>query len=83
MQEYISMPQRHLNDFNKKFMQEFFNDSCIKIKDDDEIYFICDDDEKIQKGSIAFLMGGYGYTDMLFLGINYLKISKMINMKCL
>ena len=58
---YINMPKRHLNDFNKKFMQEFFNDSCIEIKEDDEIYFICDDDEKIQKGSIAFLMGGYGY----------------------
>lgn len=59
--DYISMPKRHLNDFNKKFMQEFFNDSCIEIKDDDEIYFICDDDEKIQQGSIAFLMGGFGY----------------------
>ena len=59
--DYISMPKRHLNDFNKKFMQEFFNDSCIEIKDDDEIYFICDDDDKIQQGSIAFLMGGYGY----------------------
>ena len=35
--------------------------SCIEIKDDDEIYFICDDDDKIQQGSIAFLMGGYGY----------------------
>ncbi len=59
--DYISMPKRHLNDFNKKFMQEFFNDSCIEIKEDDEIYFICDDDEKIKQGSIAFLMGGYGY----------------------
>ena len=58
---YISFPKRHLNDFNKKFMQEFFNDSCIEIKDDDEIYFICDDDEKIKQGSIAFLMGGFGY----------------------
>ena len=59
--DYISMPKRHLKDFNTKFMQEFFNDSCIEIKDDDEIYFICDDDEKIKQGSIAFLMGGYGY----------------------
>ena len=58
---YISMPKRHLNNFNKQFMQEFFNDSCIEIKDDDEIYFICDDDEKIKQGSIAFLMGGFGY----------------------
>ena len=59
--DYISFPKRHLNDFNKKFMQEFFNDSCIEVKDDDEIYFICDDDEKIKEGSIAFLMGGFGY----------------------
>ncbi len=58
---YISMPKRHLKDFNKKFMQEFFNDSWSQIKEDDDVYFICDDDDKIQKGSIAFLMGGYGY----------------------
>ena len=58
---YISFPKRHLNNFNKKFMQEFFNDSCIEVKDDDEIYFICDDDEKIKQGSIAFLLGGFGY----------------------
>jgi len=58
---YISMPKRHLNDFNKKFMQEFFNDSCIEIKEKSSIYFICDDDEKIQQGSIAFVLGGYGY----------------------
>ena len=58
---YISMPKRHLDDFNKKFMQEFFNDSCIEIKENNAIYFICDDDDKIKQGSIAFLMGGYGY----------------------
>jgi hypothetical protein len=58
---YISMPKRHLDQFNKKFMQEFFNDSCIEVKDNNAIYFVCDDDEKIKQGSIAFLMGGYGY----------------------
>ena len=58
---YISMPRRHLDDFNKKYMQEFFNDSCISVKENNAIYFICDDDDKIKKGSIAFLMGGYGY----------------------
>ena len=58
---YISMPKRHLSNFNKKFMQEFYNDSCIQIKDNDEIYFICDNDDKIQKGSIAFVLGGFGY----------------------
>ena len=56
---YISMPRRHLDDFNKKFMQEFFNDSCIEVKENNAIYFICDDDDKIKQGSIAFLMGGY------------------------
>ena len=70
--DYISMPKRHLNDFNKKYMQEYFNDSCIEIKDDDEIYFICDDDDKLKKGSIAFLMGGYGYV------IPYEKLFKQI-----
>jgi hypothetical protein len=58
---YISMPKRHLDQFNKKFMQEFFNDSCIEVKDNNAIYFVCDDDDKIKQGSIAFLMGGYGY----------------------
>ena len=59
--DYISIPKRHLDDFNKKFMQEFYNDSCITIKESEEIYFICDDNDKIQQGSIAFILGGYGY----------------------
>ena len=59
--DYISIPKRHLDDFNKNFMQEFYNDSCITIKENEEIYFICDDNEKIQQGSIAFILGGYGY----------------------
>ena len=77
---YISMPKRHLNDFNKKFMQEFFNDSCIEIKEYDEIYFILDDDDKIQQGSIAFQMGHYGY---VIPWNELLKKKKMIKMKCL
>lgn len=66
---YISMPRRHLDDFNKKFMQEFFSDSCIEIKEKNEIYFVCDDDEKIPRASMAFVIGGYGYVipwDKLF-----------------
>ena len=59
--DYILIPKRHLNDFNKKFMQIYYNDSCIEVKDKDQIYFICDNDDRIQQGSIAFLMGGYGY----------------------
>ena len=59
--DYILMPKRHLNDFNRKFMQIYYNDSCIEVKDKDEIYFICDNDDRIQQGTIAFLMGGYGY----------------------
>ena len=74
--DYISMPKRHLNDFNKKYMQEYFNDSCIEIKDDDEIYFICDDDDKLKKGSIAFLMGGYGYVIPYEKLFSFLKIKK-------
>ena len=67
--KYISMPRRHLKDFNEKFMQEFFNDSCIEVKENHEIYFICDDDDKIESGNIAFVIGGYGYVvpyDKLF-----------------
>ena len=59
--DYILIPKRHLNDFNKKFMQIYYNDSCIEVKENDQIYFICDNDDRIQQGSIAFLMGGYGY----------------------
>ena len=66
---YIRMPRRHLDDFNKQFIQKFFEDSCIEVKDNDEIYFMCIDNDKIQQGNIAFLMGGYGYVipwDQLF-----------------
>ena len=28
---YISMPKRHLDKFKKNFMEEFYQDSCIKI----------------------------------------------------
>jgi hypothetical protein len=60
--DYISIPKRHLEDFNKNFLQEYYNDSCISIKENEELYFICDDDNnKIQQGSIAFILGGYGY----------------------
>ena len=58
---YISMPKRHLNNFNKNFMEKFFYDSCIQVKDKNDIYYICDADEKIQQGAIAFLVGGFGY----------------------
>ena len=68
--KYISMPKRHLEKFNKNFMEEFYHDSCIQIKENEEIYFICDADEKIEKGAMAFVIGGM---DMLYLGINYLK----------
>ena len=67
--KYISIPRRHLKDFNEKFMQEFFNDSCIEVKENHEIFFICDDDDKIESGNIAFVIGGYGYVvpyDKLF-----------------
>ena len=59
--KYISMPKRHLDDFNKKFLEQYYEDSCIQIKDNNEIYYICDADEKIPKGAIAFVFGGYGY----------------------
>ena len=59
--KYISMPKRHLDKFNKNFMEEFYHDSCIQIKENEEIYFICDADEKIEKGAMAFVIGGYGY----------------------
>ena len=62
-------------------VQEFYNDSCIEVKDNDEIYFICDDNDKIQQGSIAFILGGYGYVipwDKLFKRIEADKFEMLI-----
>ena len=78
---YISMPKRHLNNFNKNFMEKFFYDSCIQVKDKNDIYYICDADEKIQHGAIAFLMGGFGYVipwDKLFKKIEEDKYEMLI-----
>ena len=58
---YISMPKRHLDKFKINFMEEFYQDSCIEIKENGDIYYICDADEKIEKGAMAFVIGGYGY----------------------
>ena len=59
--KYISIPKRHLDDFNKKFLEQYYEDSCIQIKENNEIYYVCDADEKIPTGAIAFVIGGYGY----------------------
>ena len=78
---YISMPKRHLNNFNKNFMEKFFYDSCIQVKDKNDIYYICDADEKIQHGAIAFLVGGFGYVipwDKLFKKIEEDKYEMLI-----
>ena len=78
---YISMPKRHLNSFNKNFMEKFFYDSCIQVKDKNDIYYICDADEKIQHGAIAFLVGGFGYVipwDKLFKKIEEDKYEMLI-----
>ena len=78
---YISMPKRHLNNFNKNFMEKFFYDSCIQVKDKNDIYYICDADEKIQQGAIAFLVGGFGYVipwDKLFKKIEEDKYEMLI-----
>ena len=79
--KYISMPKRHLNNFNKNFMEKFFYDSCIQVKDKNDIYYICDADEKIQHGAIAFLVGGFGYVipwDKLFKKIEEDKYEMLI-----
>ena len=78
---YISMPKRQLNNFNKNFMEKFFYDSCIQVKDKNDIYYICDADEKIQHGAIAFLVGGFGYVipwDKLFKKIEEDKYEMLI-----
>ena len=59
--KYISMPKRHLDAFNKQFLEQYYEDSCIQIKEKNEIYYVCDADEKIPTGAIAFVIGGYGY----------------------
>jgi hypothetical protein len=60
---YISVPKRHLNLFKEKYIKKVFNDTCNEIKDNEETYFICENDDKNLKNSnITFILGGFGYT---------------------
>lgn len=67
---YISIPKRHLNNFKKYYMNEFFNNTYKEKKDGDATYFVCTDEELVNQASISFVMEGYAYvipSDKLFI----------------
>lgn len=59
--EYISIPYRHLKTFKEKFMNKLFDDTCIDVKKNNDVFFVCDDDEHIPQSSIGFVIGGFAY----------------------
>ena len=66
---YISIPKRHFNAFRKQFIEPLFNDSCVKVKENDARFFVCDDEELVKQASMAFVIEGYAYIipwDQLF-----------------
>ena len=38
---YISIPKRHINEFKKRYMNNYFNNSYKEVRDEDTTYFIC------------------------------------------
>ena len=67
---YISFPKRHLREFKKNFMNQFFNNTYKEKKDGDSTYFVITDESLVAQASIAFVMEGYAYvipSDKLFI----------------
>ena len=58
---YISMPKRHINEFKKRYMNNYFNNSYKEVRDEDTTYFICTDEELVFGASISFIIEGYAY----------------------
>ena len=79
---YISVPKRHLKTFKEKYIKKVFNDTCTEIKDNEETYFICEDDEKnLKNANITFVLGGFGYIltpEQLFKKIDGDKVELLI-----
>jgi hypothetical protein len=79
---YISVPKRHLKTFKEKYIKKVFNDTCTEIKDNEETYFICENDEENLKNSnITFVLGGFGYIltkEQLFKKIDGDKVELLI-----
>ena len=58
---YISIPKRHINEFKKRYMNNYFNNSYKEVRDEDTTYFICTDEELVFGASISFIIEGYAY----------------------
>ena len=66
---YISIPKRHLNDFKKNYMNQFFNNTYKEKREEDSTYFVVTDEALVLQSSIGFVMEGYAYiipSDKLF-----------------
>ena len=58
---HISIPKRHINEFKKRYMNNYFNNSYKEVRDEDTTYFICTDEELVFGASISFIIEGYAY----------------------
>ena len=59
--QYIGIPKRNLDLFKKNFFEGILEEICIEMRAKREIYFICEDDEKLNNANITFVIGGFGY----------------------
>ena len=59
--QYIGIPKRNLDLFKKNFFEGILEEICIEMRAKREIYFICEDDEKLNNANITFIIGGFGY----------------------
>ena len=59
--QYIGIPRRNLDLFKKHYFEGVLNESCIEMRAKREIYFICENDEKLDNANITFVIGGFGY----------------------
>ena len=59
---YISMRKTFLPTFKQNFITPIFNDTCTQVKENNEIFFICDCNEELfAEAKLTFVIEGYGY----------------------
>ena len=58
---YISIPKRHFKNFKNNFIKPLFNNSCIKVKENDMRFLVCDNEDLVKQASMAFVIEGYAY----------------------
>ena len=63
---YISIPKRHINEFKKRYMNNYFNNSYKEVRDEDTTYFICTEFLKNEEGEYELLIRFYKENDNIF-----------------